>query len=140
MTRMRILLAALLLAVSAGVPAHVAAQARPAALPQEPGAQPGVVPPPAPQFPEIQVPPAELPDPDFGDFGRSRRAALRIGQDYRLRAGDEVRDVVMIAGNATIEGRVDQDVVVVLGAVRIGSTAVIEGELVVVGGGFEAPP
>ena len=161
MTRMRILLAALLLTASVTSPAQVVAQAQPA-TPQLPTAEPGVVPPRAPQAPEIQVPapaPDPFPDPDFGDFGRSRRAAVRIGQDYRLRAGDDVRDVVMIAGNATIEGRVDQDVVVVLGAVRIGSTAVIDQnlvviggstvvepgaivnrDLVVVGGGFEAPP
>ena len=154
MTRMRILLAALMLAASITSPAQLAAQA--------PTAEPGVVPPQAPQVPEIPAPepvPDFPGDPDFGDFGRTRRAALRIGQDYRLRTGDEVRDVVMIAGNATIEGRVDQDVVVVLGSVRIGSTAVIEQDLivvggstvvdpgaivnrdlVVVGGGFEAPP
>ena len=161
MTRMRILLAALLLATSVTSPAQVVAQAQPAA-PQAPTAEPGVVPPRAPQAPEIQVPaPVEdpFPDPDFGDFGRSRRAAVRIGQDYRLRAGDDVRDVVMIAGDATIEGRVDQDVVVVLGTVRLGRTAVIDQnlvviggntvvepgaivnrDLVVVGGGFDAPP
>jgi uncharacterized RDD family membrane protein YckC len=60
--------------------------------------------------------------------------ALRIGQDYTLRANDTARDVVVIAGDALIEGRVDRDVVVVLGRARLASTAVIDGSFVVLGG------
>lgn len=60
--------------------------------------------------------------------------ALRVGQDYTLKAGEVVRDVAVIAGDATIAGRVDRDVVVTLGKVTIESTAVIEGSLVVLGG------
>jgi len=150
MTRMRILLATLLLA-AVTAPHHAAAQVTQTPTPiPAPAPVPTPTPTPTPADPNLD---------DFGDFGRSRRAAVRIGQDYRLRSGDDVRDVVMIAGNATIEGRVDQDVVVVLGSVRIGSTAVIDQNLVViggstvvepgaivnrdvvvVGGGFEAPP
>jgi uncharacterized RDD family membrane protein YckC len=60
--------------------------------------------------------------------------ALRIGQDYTLRANDTARDVVVIAGDAVIEGRVDSDVVVVLGKAQLASTAVIDGSFVVIGG------
>ena len=60
--------------------------------------------------------------------------AVRIGQDYALRAGDTARQVVVIGGDATIDGRVDQDVVVVLGRVQLGSTAEVDGSFVVVGG------
>jgi len=60
--------------------------------------------------------------------------ALRIGQDYTLKAGDIAREVIVIAGDATIEGRVERDVVVVLGKVQLTSTAVIDGSFVVVGG------
>jgi uncharacterized RDD family membrane protein YckC len=60
--------------------------------------------------------------------------ALRVGQDYTLKAGEVVRDVAVIAGDATIAGRVDRDVVVALGKVTIESTAVIEGSLVILGG------
>jgi uncharacterized RDD family membrane protein YckC len=60
--------------------------------------------------------------------------ALRIGQDYTLRANDTAHDVVVIAGDAVIEGRVDRDVVVVLGKAQLASTAVIDGSFVVVGG------
>jgi uncharacterized RDD family membrane protein YckC len=59
---------------------------------------------------------------------------VRIGQDYTLRAGDAVGQVVVVAGTATIEGRVDRDVVVVFGEARLASTASIDGSLVVVGG------
>ena len=60
--------------------------------------------------------------------------ALRIGQNYTLRANDTARDVVVIAGDAVIEGRVDRDVVVVLGQAQLGSTAVVDGSFVVLGG------
>ena len=69
------------------------------------------------------------------DFFRySGRAILRLWQDYRLRPDETVRDVVTIYGSATIDGRVDGDVVVVLGSVTLGSTAVVRGSVVVVAG------
>ena len=63
-----------------------------------------------------------------------RREVLRIGQDFTLSPGDMVREVVVLAGDGVIEGRVEQDVVVILGKVRIAGTAVINGSLIVVGG------
>lgn len=60
--------------------------------------------------------------------------ALRIGQDFVLKQGDVAREAVVIAGDATIEGTIDRDVVVILGQVQVSSTAVIGGSLVVVGG------
>ena len=60
--------------------------------------------------------------------------ALRVGQDYTLKAGEVAREVAVIAGDATIAGRVDRDVVVALGKVTVESTAVIEGSLVILGG------
>lgn len=62
------------------------------------------------------------------------RPALRILQDYTLRPDDTARQVVVLGGNARIEGRVSEDVVVVLGKAELTSTAVIEGSFVVVGG------
>jgi uncharacterized RDD family membrane protein YckC len=68
------------------------------------------------------------------------RHVLRVGQDYDLKAGDAVNEVVVIAGNATINGLVDRDVIVILGKAQIASTAIIEGALVVIGGSaFIAP-
>lgn len=62
------------------------------------------------------------------------RPALRVGQDYVLRAGETVGDVTVVFGDARIEGRVQRDVVVVMGNARLGATAVVEGAFVVVGG------
>jgi uncharacterized RDD family membrane protein YckC len=59
---------------------------------------------------------------------------VRIGQDYRLGTGDAVRGAVVIMGNATIEGEVDRDVVVILGTATLGPTAIVGDSLVVVGG------
>ena len=73
-------------------------------------------------------------------FERWGRHVLRIGQDYNLKAGDAVNEVLVIAGNATINGMVDRDVIVILGKAQIASTAVIDGSLVVIGGSaFIAP-
>lgn len=60
--------------------------------------------------------------------------ALRIGQNYTLKATDAAREVIVVAGDATIEGRVDREVVVIFGKVQIASTAVIDGSLIVIGG------
>lgn len=138
----RIRLASAMLLLAAATRVSLAAQSRPVAPPAN-------VPPPA------AAPTAEAPSEPYV----WRSEVLRIGQDLTLAAGDRVREVVVIAGDTTIDGRVDQDVVVVLGKARLSSTAVIggslvvvggsagvisgarvEGDLVVVGAGFEAPP
>ena len=62
------------------------------------------------------------------------RPVFRLGQDFILRAGVEVREAVVVFGDATIDGHVDQDVIVVLGKAQMGSTAIVEGNLVVIGG------
>jgi uncharacterized RDD family membrane protein YckC len=67
--------------------------------------------------------------------GHSTREVVRFGQDYRLRAGDEIGEAVIIGGSATIDGHVDRDLVVILGKVQLGSGAAIDGSLVVIGGG-----
>ena len=141
-----LVLAALVLAA----PALLAAQAAPQPVPA-PAA------PPPPPIVE-QVPPAPTRPDDFGVF-RSSRSALRIGQDFTLPAGDAVRNAVVIFGNATIAGEVDDDVLVILGNTRLTGTAVIRGsftsvggsvaaesgvtvmrEFAVIGGAFTAPP
>jgi uncharacterized RDD family membrane protein YckC len=65
---------------------------------------------------------------------------VRLGQDYTLGAGNTVREVVVIAGTATIEGRVESNVVVVFGQARLASTASIGGDFVVVGGSAVVSP
>jgi uncharacterized RDD family membrane protein YckC len=58
--------------------------------------------------------------------------ALRILGDYTLKAGDTARQVVVIGGNAKIDGRVTDNVVVILGKAELGSTAVVEDSFVAV--------
>lgn len=65
---------------------------------------------------------------------RFRRAVVRVAQDYTVQPGDVVREVRSIMGDVIIEGRVERDVVVVMGSARLADTAVVDGSLVVVGG------
>jgi hypothetical protein len=60
--------------------------------------------------------------------------AVRIGQNFELKADQAVRQALVIGGDAIIEGHVDRDVVVILGKAQLASTAVIEGSFVVIGG------
>jgi uncharacterized RDD family membrane protein YckC len=59
---------------------------------------------------------------------------IRVWQDYLLKAGDDARDVVVISGDAAIEGHIRGDLIVIFGAARLGSAAVIDGQLTVVAG------
>jgi uncharacterized RDD family membrane protein YckC len=68
------------------------------------------------------------------------RDVFRVGQDYTLNARDAVGQVVVVSGAATIEGRVDRDVLVVFGKAQIASTAAIDGSLVVIGGSASVTP
>lgn len=61
-------------------------------------------------------------------------SAVRIWQNYQLAATDGARDVLVVGGDAYIDGEVSQDVHVILGNVQLGSTAIIDGMLMVVGG------
>jgi uncharacterized RDD family membrane protein YckC len=63
-----------------------------------------------------------------------RRQVVRIGSDYELGDRDAIREVFVLGGNVTIAGSVDQDVIVVLGRLRIEPTANIRGTVSVVGG------
>jgi uncharacterized RDD family membrane protein YckC len=94
------------------------------------------------------------------DTGAARKPGVRrdvivsIGEDAVLKAGDSAPQVVVIGGDATIGGAVDEDVVViggdaqidgevshdvvvVMGTVHLGPKAVIHHDLVVVGGKAE---
>ena len=83
---------------------------------------------------------AEAPPPQAEQIEPIRWSypVVRIGQNYTLKAGEAVRQLTVIFGDATIEGHVDRDVVVVLGSARLASTAEIDGSLVVVGGSAQA--
>jgi uncharacterized RDD family membrane protein YckC len=65
---------------------------------------------------------------------RFHRPIVRVGLDYTVQSGDEVREVLMVLGNVTIEGQVDRDVIVVFGDARLAQTARVGGSLVVLAG------
>jgi len=68
------------------------------------------------------------------DQFRRLRHVFRLGQDLTVDAQSEVREVIVVIGTVTIEGRVERDVHVWLGDARLGPTAVIDGSLIVVAG------
>jgi hypothetical protein len=67
--------------------------------------------------------------------GRRDGVHIRVGRDYVLPA-DQVatRPVIVIGGSATIDGRVEDDLVVIGGQVRLGPAAEVRGDLVAMGG------
>jgi hypothetical protein len=65
---------------------------------------------------------------------RFNNPSVRIVQNYTLKPGETVEQVVVVAGDATLEGHVDHDVVVVLGKLQLASTAVIDGSIVMAAG------
>jgi uncharacterized RDD family membrane protein YckC len=71
---------------------------------------------------------------------RYRRNVFRLGQDFQLRLTDSARDVAVVFGTARIAGRIDGDLVVVLGETQVDSTAVIDGSLILVGGRASVAP
>ncbi|MGH9347486.1 MAG: hypothetical protein ACRD26_09500 [Vicinamibacterales bacterium] len=60
---------------------------------------------------------------------------IRVGRDYTLPA-DQIATwpIIIIGGSATIDGRVEDDLVVIGGAVRIGPAAQVRADVVAVGG------
>jgi hypothetical protein len=60
---------------------------------------------------------------------------VRMLRDYHLPAGSTAAEpIIVLGGNATIDGQTEDDVVVFGGTVRLGPKAVIGGEVVTVGG------
>jgi uncharacterized RDD family membrane protein YckC len=116
-----------------------------------PAAQVAPQPPPAPSAPappatpEAPLPPApDLPEapPVFDDVfdARGQREAVRIGQDLNIAAGDAVRDALVVFGDATVAGQVDDDLVIILGTLRLAGTAAIGGNLIAIGTNVVAEP
>jgi len=78
----------------------------------------------------------ERPRRDWDDWPRRNRDGvhLRIFRDYTLEAGATANEpVVVIGGTATIDGHVAEDVVVIGGRLRLGPTAVVDGDVFTAG-------
>lgn len=68
-------------------------------------------------------------------------AHILIGRSYELPEGSIAPErVVVIGGNATINGRAEDDVVVVGGTLRLGPKAVVLGDVSAVGGELDRDP
>jgi len=65
---------------------------------------------------------------------RFSRPIVRIGQDFSLGEGELVREVHSGLADITIAGTVEQDVVSVVGSLRLTSTAKVGGSIIVIGG------
>lgn len=77
---------------------------------------------------------------DWEPHRRSRRdgVQIRIGRNYYLPANQIASwPVIVIGGSATIDGRVEDDVVVIGGPVRVGPAAQVRANVVSIGGDVE---
>ena len=91
----------------------------------------------APAPPVEAAPPVEQePQREY----RFPRPIFRGMQDYTLAKDDAVREIRTVLGDVTIEGRVLGDVLVIMGSLRLASSAVVDGSVVVVGGAVDVAP
>ena len=86
-----------------------------------------------PESPQVEIAEPEAAQPEPG-------SVERVGSDYTLREGETVREVVVIRGEAVIEGTVTRDVVSIAGKARVGPAAEIGGDLVVLAGSLRIDP
>jgi hypothetical protein len=92
----------------------------------------------------LTAPPALAQPADWDvDHPRSHGGGARIMvlRDYHLADGDTARGpVVVLGGDARIDGHADDDVVVFGGKVQVGPKSVIDGDLVAIGGDVVVDP
>ena len=67
-----------------------------------------------------------------GRHWREGEDAVMVGNDFVLQEDEVAKDVVVVSGNATIDGRVKGDLVVVGGTAKVSGR--VDGELVVIMG------
>ena len=92
-------------------------------------------------LPPVEAPATQPTVERQDEVAREQRYAwpvVSVFQGHTVRTNERVRDLTVIMGDGVIDGRVENDVLVVLGSARLGSTASIGGSLVVVGGGVVA--
>src|SRR5689334_8737304 len=95
---------------------------------------------PPPAAPPLPAPPFPGADGQRGIDGagetkvKHRDNVVRVASDYALRQDDQVDNLVVVMGNARIDGHILGDLVVVLGEAQLGSAAVVDGDLAIIGG------
>jgi hypothetical protein len=65
------------------------------------------------------------------------QSMVKIGSDAKLAKDAAVNDVVVIDGNATISGKVENNIVVISGVLRLESGSYVGGQIVMIGGTIE---
>lgn len=65
---------------------------------------------------------------------------VKIGSDAEVARGSAANDVVVIDGNAVISGRVDNNVVVIGGILKLAPGSYVGGQVVTIGGSIEKEP
>jgi hypothetical protein len=108
----------------------------PAAAPAAPRAPAAPEAAPTPGAAEAPVPPS-APTPPVPDREWRRKSGAKVNVFGGLEVGEDERvtdAVVAIGGDVDVRGQVDDDVVAVLGSVRLGPRAVVRGSVTSVGG------
>jgi hypothetical protein len=108
----------------------------PAAAPAAPSAPAAPEAAPTPGAAEAPVPPS-APAPPVPDREWRRKSGAKVNVFGGLEVGEDERvtdAVVAIGGDVDVRGQVDDDVVAVLGSVRLGPRAVVRGSVTSVGG------
>lgn len=78
---------------------------------------------------------AQSADWDSDHHHHADGARILVFKDYHPAAGQTAHGpIIVIGGTASIDGHADDDVVVLGGQVRLGPEAVVDGEVVTVGG------
>ncbi|HEX2311241.1 MAG TPA: polymer-forming cytoskeletal protein [Vicinamibacterales bacterium] len=115
------------------------APAAPAA-PAPPGAPAASAPPAAPASPAAPEPPAPPAEPER-EWRRKSGAKVSVLGSVEVDEDERATEaVVAVIGNVTVKGRVEDDVVAVLGDVHLGPRAVVTGSVTSVGGRIEQEP
>jgi hypothetical protein len=65
---------------------------------------------------------------------------VRIGSDAEVARGASVNDLVVIDGNASVYGRVENNVVMISGTLKLGAGSYVGGQIVTIGGSIEKDP
>jgi uncharacterized RDD family membrane protein YckC len=74
----------------------------------------------------------------FGHHGGHREPTVQVGQSIHVKAGETVQELVVVMGDAVVDGTVEGNLVVVLGKARVNGK--VEGNVVNVGKGLILGP
>jgi hypothetical protein len=88
----------------------------------------------------VAVPLAASAQTHWGSDGHDG-VRIRVGRSFQVPAGAvQTEPVVVVGGTVTIDGRVEDEVVVVGGGITVGPTAVVRGDLTAIGGPIRIDP